>query len=45
MKKFVCNVCGFVYDPEENGGVAFEELSEDYVCPLCAMGKGEFSEE
>ncbi|MBQ4472952.1 MAG: rubredoxin, partial [Lachnospiraceae bacterium] len=28
--KYVCTVCGFVYDPEENGGVAFEDLPEDY---------------
>ena len=31
MKKYVCDVCGYVYDPEENGGVAFEDLPDDYV--------------
>ncbi|MDO4499950.1 MAG: rubredoxin [Erysipelotrichaceae bacterium] len=42
--KHVCNVCGFEYNPEENGGVAFEDLPADYVCPLCGVGKDQFSE-
>ena len=45
MEKFVCTVCGYVYDPEENGGVAFEDLPEDYVCPLCGVGKDLFQEQ
>ena len=45
MKKFVCNVCGFVYDPAENGNIPFEELEADYACPLCSVGKDDFSEE
>jgi rubredoxin len=52
MKKFVCDTCGYVYDPEvgdpENGiaaGTAFEDLPEDWVCPLCGVGKEDFSEE
>ncbi len=45
MKKFVCTVCGYVYDPSENGNVAFEDLPEDYTCPLCGVGKDEFEEE
>ena len=43
--KYVCNVCGYVYDPEENDGVAFEDLPDDYECPLCGVGKDEFSPE
>ncbi len=42
MKKYVCTVCGYVYDPAENGNVAFEDLPADYVCPLCAVGKDMF---
>jgi len=49
MKKYVCKVCGYVYDPEagdpDNGvapGTAFEDLPEGWVCPLCAVGKDEF---
>lgn len=45
MKKFVCNVCGYVYDPAENGNIPFEDLGDDYTCPLCSVGKDDFSEE
>lgn len=45
MKKFVCSVCGYVYDPAENGNVAFEDLADDYACPLCGVGKDEFAPE
>ena len=45
MKKYVCDVCGYVYDPEEKNGVAFEDLPDDFVCPLCGVGKEDFSEE
>lgn len=51
MKKFVCTVCGYVYDPEvgdpENDiapGTPFEQLPEDWVCPLCGVGKEDFYE-
>jgi rubredoxin len=49
MKKYVCGVCGYVYDPAEgdpdNGvapGTAFEKLPDDWVCPACGVGKSEF---
>lgn len=49
VKKYVCEPCGYVYDPEvgdpDNGveaGTAFEDLPEDWVCPVCGMGKEEF---
>lgn len=52
MKKYVCTVCGYVYDPavgdEENGVVpntAFEDVPEDWVCPLCGVGKDMFEVE
>ena len=48
MDKYVCTVCQYVYDPEagdpDNGiapGTAFEDLPEDWVCPLCGVGKDE----
>lgn len=51
MKKYRCDVCGYVYDPEkgeEDAGVApgtaFEDLEADFECPLCGAGKEEFSE-
>ncbi len=42
MQKWVCTVCGYVYDPEENGGVAFEDLPDDYECPECGEPKDAF---
>lgn len=42
--KYVCDVCGYVYD-EEVEGVKFEDLSDDFACPLCGVGKDEFSPE
>ena len=42
--KYVCKVCGYVYD-EDAEGVTFNELSEDYACPLCGVGKDEFEPE
>ncbi len=42
--KYVCQVCGYVYD-EETEGVKFEDLPEDYECPLCSVGKDQFSPE
>ena len=44
MKKYVCDVCGWVYDEAEND-VKFEDLPEDFECPLCGVGKDQFSEE
>lgn len=50
--KYVCDVCGYVYDEEQgdpdNGiaaGTKWEDLPEDFTCPLCGVGKDQFSEE
>ena len=50
MQKFVCNVCGYIYDPESGdpaNGIAvstsFEALPEDWTCPECGVGKDQFS--
>ena len=40
--KYECTVCGYVYD-EEVEGTLFSDLSEDYVCPLCGVGKEDFT--
>ncbi len=42
--KYICDVCGYVYD-EETEGIKWEELPEDYECPLCGVGKDQFSKE
>ena len=41
-KKYVCKICGWVYDPVENNNVAFEDLPADWVCPACGVGKADF---
>ncbi len=41
--KYVCNVCGWVYDLAEQGGVEFADLPEDWVCPMCGVPKSDFS--
>lgn len=52
MQKWVCVPCGYVYDPAEgdpnNGidpGTAFEDLPEDWVCPVCGVDKSLFEPE
>lgn len=43
MEKYVCLVCGYIYDPAEHNNVPFNELPEDWICPLCGVTKDEFS--
>ena len=50
MQKYVCTVCGYEYDPAagdpDSGiapGTAFEDLPEDWVCPVCGASKSDFS--
>ena len=52
MDKYVCKVCGYVYDPEkgdpDNGvapGTNFEDIPDDWVCPICGVGKEDFEKE
>jgi rubredoxin len=49
MKKYVCKVCGYAYDPEygdPDGGIdpgtPFEDIPEDWICPLCSAEKKDF---
>ena len=46
MKKYVCDPCGWIYDPEAgdpDGGIepgtAFEDIPDDWTCPICGLGK------
>jgi rubredoxin len=41
--KYVCSVCGYVYDPAEHNGVAFDDLPDDWRCPRCKQGKDRFN--
>ena len=52
MTRYVCDVCGWVYDPQQgdpDGGIdpgtPFENLPEDWVCPVCGAGLEEFEAE
>lgn len=47
--KYICEVCGWIYDEEKGDkeiniepGTKFEDLPEDFLCPLCYVGKEEF---
>jgi len=49
MQKWTCTICGYIYDPTvgdaENGvapGTSFEDLPEDWACPLCGADKSMF---
>ena len=41
--KYVCSICGYVYDPAEHDGTAFEALPEDWKCPRCKQPKARFN--
>ena len=41
--KYVCSICGYVYDPAEHDGVAFEDLPDDWKCPRCKQRKEKFN--
>jgi rubredoxin len=50
MKKYVCDVCGYEYDPAKGvpdqgiaAGTAFEDLPDDFTCPVCGVDKSQFS--
>ena len=52
MAKYKCTVCGYIYDPEKGDpdsgikpGTSFEELPDDWVCPICSVGKDQFEKE
>lgn len=41
MAKWECTACGYIYD-EEAEGTSFEDLPDDWVCPVCGVGKDLF---
>lgn len=50
MEKYICNVCGWIYDPEKGlpdmgipPGTAFKDLPADFTCPECGVSKEFFS--
>lgn len=52
MAKYVCTVCGYIYDPQKGDpdsgigpGTPFEKLPDDWVCPMCGASKDMFEKE
>ncbi len=52
MEKHRCKVCGYIYDPEKGDpdsgikpGTLFEDIPDDWVCPVCGVGKDQFEKE
>jgi rubredoxin len=52
MEKYVCTVCGYVYDPEQgdpdngvNPGTKWEDVPDDWECPVCGASKDDFDKE
>ena len=43
MQKYVCTVCGYEYDPAEHDNVPFDQLPDDWCCPVCGVSKDQFS--
>ena len=50
MEKYECDICGYIYDPAQGDpdhgippGTSFENIPDDWVCPLCGVGKESFS--
>ena len=50
MTLYQCKICGYVYDPVEGDpdsgiapGTAFEDIPDDWKCPVCGVGKADFS--
>jgi len=51
LKKYKCTICGYIYDPENGdpdsgipAGTPFEELPDNWVCPICGAPKEQFEE-
>lgn len=50
MKKYICKICGYIYDPATGDtvsgiqpGTAFEDIPDNWVCSVCGIGKNSFS--
>ena len=43
MKKYICTVCEYIYDPAQGDPESgFEDIPDDWTCPLCGVGKEDF---
>ncbi len=41
--KYICSICGYLYDPAEHDDAAFEDLPDDWKCPNCGQPKERFN--
>ncbi len=51
MSKYICTNCGYIYDPEIGdetqgipAGTSFDNLPDNWTCPICYVGKEQFDE-
>lgn len=52
MDRYVCTICGYVYDPEQGDpdndvdpGTKWEDVPDDWECPVCGAGKDDFEKD
>jgi len=52
MEQWKCVICGYIYNPEKGdpegnipAGTSFEDLPDNWICPVCGAGKEEFTKE
>ena len=52
MDEYVCTICGYVYDPANGdpdsgieAGTSFDDLPDDWTCPICGASKDQFEKE
>lgn len=52
MDRYVCQICGYIYDPavgDPDGGIEagtkFEDIPDDWECPVCGASKADFEKE
>ena len=50
MDKYICSICGYIYEPEKGetegsilAGTAFKDIPDEWECPLCGVGKDHFT--
>ena len=50
MEQWKCDICGYIYNPETGdpegdipAGTSFEALPDTWICPVCGVGKEDFT--
>ena len=42
MDNYICTLCGYIYKPEDNNNMPFEDLDNEWICPVCSANKEDF---